>query len=190
VCFTPGVATPGLSFVQSAHAALASSPSGVPLPRYPNPSGVPTVIVTYPEPGKVCISGDDGADLTLDFLIPSWDGVSLPEPPSTIAGFSFGAHGITAMSFTLETPPSTGVAVTFLGVSVCDELVFSPAEHEGNTVNIVDEQTTTLSFANDFGPAFDPDRVERLIFSVGPGNYDYCLTNLTFLDEDGNEVTP
>jgi hypothetical protein len=187
VCDTPAVATPGLSFFQSAFAALGSSPGGTPTPREQNASGVPTVTVSYPERGKVCVSGDDGATLALDLTNQAWDGVT--KHPET-AVFRGRALGITAMSFTLETPPSTGVNLSFLGAGPCNEPVFSDAERGGNRVVVASEETTTLSFATDFGPGFDPNALVLLFLGVGPGNYDYCVTNLKFLDANGTEVIP
>jgi hypothetical protein len=47
-----------------------------------------------------------------------------------------------------------------------------------------------LSFATDFSPTFDTNAIGVLNFWAGEGPYDYCISDLKFLDEDGNEVVP
>lgn len=192
VCVSPAVPTPGMSFVNHAFASMGASSAGVPIVT--NESGVPNLKISYPEPGKVCMSGDDQATLALWLRTDQlWDGVHLPA--SSAAGddlFHAGELGITAMSFTIETPPTTGVSLWILAFPPpCLDFVQADAEKDGNPVVITSTgTTTTLSFATDFTVAFDTNAIAGVNFSVGPGAYDYCVTNLKFLDVNGREVTP
>jgi hypothetical protein len=195
VCIFPAVPTPGLSFVKSAFAHTYATSGGAPFVT--NESGEPTARVSYPEPGKVCMSGDDGAQLELHFGSgEGWDGENLPNPAR--AGYDgsglFHAKdlGITAVSFTIESPPSAGVSPWILAwLPPCGDFFGGNAEKDGSRLAIsTSGTTTTLSFATDFSEPFDTNAIDGLNFDVGPGAYDYCITNLKFLDANGMEVTP
>jgi len=189
VCFAPAVATPGLPFVDSAFAFTGSSADG--MPTATNESGLMTATVSYPEPGKVCMAGDDGAALALHLgSNPPWDGINVGPGPTTESNFHAGALGITAVSFTIETPPSTGIAPAFITHPPDCMPGGARAEQDGNPVIITTSGTTTLSFATDFDNQFDTNAIGGLHFVPGQGDYDFCVSDLKFLDENGVEVLP
>jgi hypothetical protein len=151
---------------------------------------LPTAKVSYPKPGTVCMSGDDGAILDLNF------GGSVEFVARTgVAGRPENFHaselGITAVSFKIQTPPSTGLGIAFLSADPCWEPLFSDAQRGGNTVLITTSgETTTLTFATNFTPAFDANAIGSLLVAPGAGAYDFCVTDLAFLDANGDEVKP
>jgi hypothetical protein len=191
VCFGPDVATPGLPFVRAAHSFFGSSSDGMPYTAG-NESGKPTAKVTSPEPGKVCMSGDDGAGLSLSLLTGEpLDAGSLPPPLNLDRLFPAAALGIEAVRFTIETPPSSGLLPGFITFGpACGETAWGDAARDDTRVVITSSGTTTLSLATDFVPALDTNAIGNLNFGVGAGAYDYCVTGLQFLDAAGNEVVP
>lgn len=189
VCFAPAVATPGFSFVRVAFAYMGASADGMPTPT--NESGVMTAQVSYPEPGTVCMSGDDGAGLSLRLGAgPAWDGRNAPSRPTTDTTLHAEELGIVALRFTIETPPSTGVAPSVAAFDSCmSPTAGGDAEQDGNPVVITSNGTTTLSFATNFTP-FDANALGAVRFIPGSGEYDFCVKDLQFLDANGDEVTP
>jgi hypothetical protein len=191
VCFGPDVATPGLPFVRAAHFFLGSSPDGEPL-TVGNEGEKPTAKVTNPAPGKVCMSGDDGARLSLSLLTgEALEDGSSPPPLNLDRLFPAASLGIKAVRFTIETPPSSAIlpgVITF--GPACDDVGGGDAARDGTRVVITSNGTRTLSLETDFVPAFDTNAISALAFTSGPGAYDYCITDLQCLDAAGNEVLP
>jgi hypothetical protein len=105
--------------------------------------------------------------------------------------FSAPDLGIEAVRFTIETPPSSGILPALITFGpACDETAWADAARDDTRVVITSNGTTTLSLATDFVPALDTNAIGALNFNVGPGAYDYCITDLDFLDANGNEVVP
>ncbi len=190
----------GMPFVQVALADTDAANPDLPQP------GETSAIISNPEPGTACISGrlEDGwAFLTLG--VARWDGANLRDPLDA-AGL-----GIESIQFTLTTPPSSGVYVQLtslvpdcdLGPIECQHWGFF-LERDAFQTPLLENQpgTVTARIANfvraDYiDPAwqFDPSRLSTL--QIGPGalrsvtgDYDYCVSDLKFLDAAGNEVVP
>jgi hypothetical protein len=188
VCFGPPLATLGLPFVNSAWSLGGEE-------------GVSMADVRSSEPGTVCMSGTNVDGVSLDLQLAEGDA-----PFTTVAAnaplvltpaqlFHAGALGITGLSFTIETPPNTGVAPSILTWTVCGPPTTYRAEQDGNPVVITTSGvTTTLAFADfpaqDRTQPFDANALSQLNFTVGAGAYDFCVSNLKFLDANGDEVTP
>ena len=66
----------------------------------------------------------------------------------------------------------------------CRTIVWSEADQNGNPLALRESGTTTLTFA-EVWPTFDPDELGGLNFGANEGEYDFCVSDLKFLDEDG-----
>ena len=188
VCFGPPGAAPGFPFVTDAW-ALGTEES------------VPNAEVRSTEAGTVCMSGTNAGGVALDFALADSEApftiLAANEPLVLTAAQLFHAEdlGITGLSFTVETPPSTGVSIS---IAMWDLDRGGPSwaapEVDGNPVVITTSgMTTTLAFADfvteDAAFTFDANAFSQLSFSVGQGSYDFCVSNLKFLDANGDEVT-
>lgn len=188
VCFTANVEVQGVPFVPLADAYLGATPDGDPIAS--NESGVPNVEVSNPEPGTVCMKGDDGAGLQLRLIDRPWEEGQDPWKTS-VEPLRAASLGISAVTFTLEMHVNDGISIEMLSFPPpCGPAVFSSAYQDGNPLMIRESGKTTLSFATDFSPAFDPNEIVLLNFLAGDGEYDYCISDLKFLDEAGDEVMP
>ena len=138
------------------------------------------------------MSGDDGAGLSLSLLAGEPLDAGSPPPPLDLDRlFPAAALGIEAVRFTIETPPSSGILPALITFGpACDETAWGDAARDDTRVIINSSGRTTLSLATDFVPALDTNAIGALNFSVSPGAYDYCITDLDFLDANGNEVVP
>lgn len=188
VCFGAPVATAGLPFVKSAWA-------------FGNPEGVEAAVLRSEDAGKICMSGTNLGTVNLDLQLAEGDApfTQLVENKPPVAGerFHAAALGITAMSFTIETPPSAGITVSIATAEPCSDVpIWGSLEQDGNPVVITSSgETSTFSLA-DFvvqdsnALPFDTNQILQLNFAVGNGPYDFCVSDLRFLDANGDEVTP
>ncbi len=172
------------------------------------------------ETDGICLSGNSTktAGLALAFVDLG------PEPPLPTCGegmsygrafmqgavFDAAARGITQVAFTIDSPPSMGVASGFMedaqdpAIDTAECVLLSnftlrtaPGEW---TERFVTETTAITAKLDEFllsswEPVayadFDPSRIAILGFSVhGSGSFDFCIRNLRFLDANGAEVTP
>jgi len=189
-CFTPPVAAPGMPFVRGAWA-------------FGGAANVDTAEVRSPERGTVCISGSNpqGGDLTL--AVVQADGPApftqlasgIQDDPTPAELFHARWLEITDVSFKLEPPPGLAVAFSIATAAPCtDEPVRGSPENDGNPFLITTGETTTVSLAdfvseNPLYP-FDTNAILQLDFVVGNGPYDFCVSDLKFLDAHGDEVLP
>ena len=100
--------------------------------------------------------------------------------------------GITAIRFTTESRLDDAIVAAVISFPPpCNELVWSSAQQDGNPLIITENgTTTTLSLVTDFWPTFDTNEIGVLNFMPGDGAYDFCISDLEFLDEQGNAVVP
>jgi hypothetical protein len=189
-CFTPPVAAPGLPFVMG---AWAFGPE----------ANVATAEVRSPGRGTVCMSGTNsgGGDLVLavaqgDAPAPYTALASgVQDEPTPAELFHARALGITDVRFKVEPPP--GIAVGFsiaVAVPCTDHPVWGKPEIDGNSFLITASGTSTVALADLVSQEpplpFDPNAILQLQFTVGSGPYDFCVSELQFLDANGTEVKP
>lgn len=189
VCFPPSIEVEGVPFVDFAFANLDSTPEGEPIAD--NESGVPNVMISTPEPGTVCLEGNDGAGLNLRLLSGTpRDGFN-ELYKSSDETFHASALGITGLSFTLDNRGEASLTAQVYSFPVaCRTVLWSDADQNGNPLVLRESGTTTLTFAEDFWPTFDANELGGLRFDPSEGEYDFCVSDLKFLDEDGDEVVP
>jgi hypothetical protein len=158
-----------------------------------HPSREHDVVISTPDPTRICAKGSDGAALNLA-LSAGMPADTLGEAFPVWRTVSWKDLGITQLRFTIETPPTSGVAVgifTFAPL-ICDSgpTGYASAEVDGNPLVLdTNGATVTLSLASDFGVALDPSLLGELNFQVGEGEYDYCIKDLEFLNENGGRAT-
>lgn len=187
VCVSPDVPSPEFSPAMFAYAHVDSSYEGA--PRTSSANGEPDVVITHPEPGRVCIKGSDGARLSFQLGDPAyWDGEGEPLPAG-VAPVPWDELAITRVRFTIETPPASGVSLQYLTFSPCDLPTVTRAENEGNPLILTtDDATITLSLASDFDGDIVLTSGNVFEFLPGKGEYDYCIKDLEFLDKNGDPV--
>jgi hypothetical protein len=188
---------PGFPFV----AAVASRSDACPgAGDCSTPLTATTTVMTQPEPGKVCMSGTVAGRDGFAWLIV---GVSEWNQWGTHIADVFDAKslGIEQVRFTVDTPPVTGI--TMFATSAHRRTCSVPSEclngfnlhtapRSGNLKVIDQTETITApftTFANDDpNMALDASQLAHFIFVLGAGDYDFCLSGLTFLDATGNVV--
>lgn len=165
----------------------------------PGPFGHPpregvTISLTQPESGTLCLAGENpaeysGIEVGLSVVRLREDG-----DVEVVEIFNADLLRITQMRFTIDRPPSTGVflSVSTLAKRVChdagDCLIFGFAPPEPFT----ESGRVTLAFddlTHPYGLEFDTRAIAELLFDVGPGGFDFCISDLEFLDADGNVVS-
>ncbi|MEY2929855.1 MAG: hypothetical protein RL033_604 [Pseudomonadota bacterium] len=176
-------------------------------PRGRNPPpGATTMKMTQAEPGKLCLAGTVAEGGYSQFLL----AFSVPNAAMNQLVKTFDAQslGITQLAFTLDSPPSGGITV---GGAVdtswsCPESLLDCYTY-GFALTAGPSSTTPVSIVasgrviapfSDFKqmrPApvpqtFDTHAVEHFSFGAGPGPYDFCVSNLEFLDAAGQVVLP
>jgi hypothetical protein len=188
VCGTADVPIPEFYPATRAYAMLGSTAEGTPATA--SPSGQASAVVSHPDPSRVCMKGDDEAMLGLDLSASStsfWDGEGAPAavngPP-----IPWDELDITHVRFTLETPPPAGLFLTHLALYGCESSWFE-SNIDGNRINLgVDGVTTTLHVSSVFAPDFALNDSNLLFFVAPPGEYDFCIKDLEFLNADGEPV--
>ena len=121
--------------------------------------------------------------------------------------FDADARGITQAAFTIDSPPSGGVAV---GAAITTNLECPAAGFDCITygfglmtaplsnipVTITASGPQVAPFANfeqtrsGVSQTFDTSALQHIVFGVEMGDYDFCLQDFRFLDAAGNEVKP
>jgi hypothetical protein len=156
----------------------------------------PGPALTQPETGTLCLSGTapvgEEAGFPLILFTSSPDFGQIVEPFDAIA------LGITHLSFTLDSVPEGGVLVDAGIVATRDcSVSFGCLGLGFMAPRITDAGPVTIPLA-DF-QQIDPERPEQdfdasslshIGFTVGPGPYDFCLSDLQFLDANGDPVEP
>lgn len=180
-----------------------------------NGGGGETAVAPRTEAGKACLSGTSATQTVLAFVYGDGEPAL---PPDTCHGgnqwsraflaramVDLEALGVTAIQFTLESPPPSGVKLEMLATvdsdQDTDECVtmqgFAP--FDGYSEVVYTEGTTATVQISDFAVSWGPEtraeldlsRFVYLQFSVGVAeDFDFCVTELKLLDADGNEVVP
>ena len=163
---------------------------GVPIPQ-----GETTSTLSYPQLGKLCLSGrvspGGWAALAIEFAPKSLDRTTI------LSAFNAAGRGITQLTFTIDTPPSQGLTPNLHMVTATEcpgnylNCFKSPGFH---LVSITTPGRVTAAFT-DFTPddltlPLDTTRLHELSFSIASGDFNFCIHDLKFLDANGNEVTP
>jgi hypothetical protein len=169
------------------------------------PLSTTTARLVQPAAGELCLSGSvDSLGLAKIVLIFS---AFNAERTAILRVFDPHALGITQVAFTLDSPPSGGVALTAAVVTATDcpetpRHCFTPgfdlmtASSNGTPAVFRTAGAQVAPFANfqqtqvGAGQPFDSSALHHLEFSVGPGVYDFCVRDLEFLDATGAEVAP
>jgi hypothetical protein len=154
------------------------------------PAGATTIRLSQPETGSLCLSGTAQSDTGFILRFTRFTG---PGVDKVLSIFNADVLGITQLRFTIDRPPPGGVLVWAATIhsTVChanlDCLTFGFELPN----RITQSGTTTASlvdFAPDSGPTFDTRGLDAIGFSVGKGDYDFCVRDFQFLDANGVEV--
>jgi hypothetical protein len=149
----------------------------------------PNPTLTLPEPGKLCVSS--------------------AAPPGDTAGFHLSfpfdtpldadALGITQLSFTLDAPPPGGVILDMSMRIPCECANFLPAciafgfqvPLTGAGKHVVALTDVVQTDSKSPYPLLNTHSLEGFGFTfIADAPYDVCVSDLEFLDADGNVVTP
>jgi len=191
----------GVPFVQAALPSTDSWGPGQPEP----PPGKTQATVTQPEPGKVCLSGRlelGWAWLTLAFA--DWQAATGWRGTLDATGL-----GIERIEFKLESPPQVGVEVQL--VSAVPDCTQSPVDcqHWGfmlttgtppivaiKETGVVSAPLSAFVRTSSTDPSWQFDASAFTTLQIGPGagtatgDFDFCVSQLRFLDANGAEVLP
>ena len=169
------------------------------------PLSTTTARLMQPEAGELCLSGSVVADgMAKIVLIFSTFNA---ERTKILRVFDPHSLAITQVGFTLVSPPSGGVTVTAAVVTATDcpespRDCFTPgfdlmtASSNGTPAVFRSAGSQVAHFANfqqtqvGVGQHFDKRALHHLEFYVGPGDYDFCVRDLKFLDSTGAEINP
>jgi hypothetical protein len=192
------------------------APSGIPFAAilYPLTDGISNARLRNPEPGRVCMKGAmigggsagaliEGGSAAISFIVTRTRGGSEPTVvasyPVEVDRFDLQALGITAIEFTITDPPLGGVSLELRSVVKpecsadydCLGPIFSLA---GPNARVVQSKTVRAEIA-EFEPDPGPTRVWAFNFwghsaSEVDTIYDFCLSDVKFLDSRGESVTP
>ena len=170
------------------------------------PLSATTVNLTQPETGKLCLSGtvavtDGYAKIVLIFTTFNLGRTQI------LKVFDADALGITQAAFTIDSPPSGGVAIDAAVVTATD-CPDSPGDCFTAGFDLMTDSTTGIlaSFTTpgpkvapfaDFKQTdpsasqdFDTSALHHLEFIVGQGDYNFCVHDFKFLNGAGVEVKP
>ena len=196
----------GLPFVEVAGAAsdLCGGYVDCDLAKNP-PAGSTTATLTQPQAGMVCLSGtvatNGWAQLVLQFAVFNKQFTKI------VKTFDADARGITQAAFTIDSPPSSGVAVGAAITTNLDcpasgfdcitygfGLVTAPLSNVPVTFTAPGPQVAPFvdfqKSRSGVSQTFDTSALQHLVFGVMMGDYDFCLRDFKFLDAAGNEVKP
>ncbi len=152
------------------------------------------------EPPAVCVSGS-ATGWALVALGLSEDLRPGSEPALTDRPFDAAAHGITAVQFTLESPPSHGIQPSIAtlssnsdcGAKDCRGVEELTLTSGGADVSVRVTTRLTLPLIDFQHPnlALDPSRLLGLHFLVqDEARYDFCVRDVAFLEPAGGQVVP
>ena len=201
---TAGPCVPiGFPFVTRALAISDTCGSNCPVSAADTPVGETTSTLSQPEPGKLCLSGvvspGGWAQIGLLFAVKSQDRTEI------LKKFDASVLGITQVVFTIDSPPSGGVSVDAAITTAmscpgdpfgCFTYGFNLMTAPGSSVpaNFATPGPVVAPFANFIQTvgthSFDASALEHIVFSVGMGNYNFCIHDFKFLDANNNVVSP
>jgi hypothetical protein len=166
--------------------------------------GVSTAVVEH-TPGRFCMSGtvDSGPDGS------GWGAILLvglatadDSTGALVTPLDASALGIAQVRFTVEDPPLTGILpqMAELESASCKTVPDCLATFDSTAVINPGPVTVALGDfakpdANHPNAILDPKLIDSLQFYVGPLPgvalpYDFCIRDLAFLDDSGQEITP
>lgn len=190
-------APPGLPFVTSARTRSDACPTGG---DCASPLTLTTTVMTQPEPGKICMKGTVAGKNGFAWLIlrvSEWNQAET----QLVHVLDAKALGIEQVRFTIDRPPTTGL--TMFATTAYREVCPAPGAclngfdlrtgASSANIKVMDRsETVTAPFTNfanvDPKLAFDTSKLGHFIFTLGAGDYDFCVSDLAFLDASGNVV--
>jgi hypothetical protein len=160
------------------------------------PDGTTSVTMSYPEPGKLCLSGRVSSSgfgvLALEFALKNRDGTKI------VAPFDAAARGITQVTLAIDSPPSQGLAlqahmITHRECPVGPLDCFYPPNFKYMDITAAGPVSAPLAdFKSDDDPTvtIDPTVLNDVFLQVSSGSVDFCIHDFNFLDAAGNAVRP
>jgi hypothetical protein len=166
-----------------------------------------TVGVEQPRGGSLCLSG------AASETAPSWGVILLhlsvlsDDGTEILSTFDAGSLGVTQLRFTLDSPPSSGLMLDATSIrsfscpgdpSACVSpvpgfaLLSSPGSSTPMVITSAGRVAAPLANfqrSNDISGTFNPNAINFLAFK-STGTYDFCISDLEFLDANGNVVRP
>ena len=165
-----------------------------------------SVSVSQPEVGALCVRGrasDTGPSfggIVLQFSAASADATQI------LSTLDLDAHGITQLAFTLDPAPSEGLLVEATSIislscaypGACATPVpgFALMDGPGSStpLSITSSGRVIAPFAdfeqsNAASGTFDTSALDHIAFRTG-GRYDFCISDVAFLDASGEPVQP
>ena len=160
------------------------------------PVGATTVSSSEPGAGELCVAGtvEGGgfASLLLSFARKKDAGTVILEP------FDAAGRGIAAVTLAIDTPPSQGIAfgAHMIKQSTCPanagDCFYPPNFVFANVSTPGPVMAPLAEFRSEEDPtlAIDPTVLDDVYFTVGTGDYDFCVHDFKLLDAAGAEVKP
>jgi hypothetical protein len=161
-----------------------------------------TATLSQPQAGTVCLKGTVEAPSGYAWLLLAVS--STNESVTQIVDvFDAKTLGITGLQFTIENPPAAGV--TLFATTAHQRSCTSPPDcltgwnlTTGSRADVLKafqtagpESAPFSSFLNDDpNKVFDTSALAHFVFVVGPGDYDFCVSQLAFTNAAGATVSP
>jgi hypothetical protein len=167
------------------------------------PMSQSTTALSQPEPGKICMKGVVAGPAGWAWLllgVSKWD-----RTRTHIVGvLDAKALGIAGLTFNVEKPPTVGMSLfaTTAAVRQCAMPVGCLGEgwnlmtgpRSGLVKAIATPGPVNAPFADfarqDPNQVLDTSALAHFIFVLSPGAYDFCISDLKFVDSAGAEVVP
>jgi len=177
------------------------APTGIPFATRANPytDGLSNARLRNPEPGKVCMKGTlaaGGAAAISPIIAP----IEFDFPPLVSEPFDLQALDIEAIEFTITHPPEGGVSLELRSLTRDDcqppFYCLGPVFSLGGPNARVFEDKTVRAKISEFEPADPGPRHLLSLYFWGHDlppyetNYDFCLSDVKFLNSLGELVTP
>jgi hypothetical protein len=182
------------------------APSGFPFVRHAFPHSYSadcvlaggTVTMSQPEHGILCLSGstdavqEDAVGIGLGLSVASDEPF---ENYRVLELFNANALGIEKVRFTVDDPPPGGIVVSAdifhsLECHGLDCVTFGFTTLERVTTSGAPTTIALAELVSAQGVAVDTRALAGLRFDVGAGEFEYCIRDLHFLDENDVEVLP
>jgi hypothetical protein len=185
------------------------APSGFPYVQFASAVAVDdtTVSVRQPRPGTLCLSGATSTANAIGVLALHFSSKNVAAT-EVLSTFDADALGITAIAFTVASPPAQGLSLhaqtttqlscpehplDCLSSSPGFNLMTGPDSSTPLTISLPERITAPFAnFERTNGAAqeFDTTLLDLVGFDAGSGTYDFCISDFQFLDADGNDVRP
>jgi len=152
-------------------------------------------------PGSYCLSGEVSTGQVK--LVVSFDHINDLPMPAVHGPLDAVALGVSAIQFTLESPPASGLNVALSNVirDACGamDLCINTGlfiTSDGVPIRFTDAGTQTLRLADlepgaeAVGAALDMSRFAGIEFRLNPGPFDFCVHDVRLLDASGAALAP